>query len=132
LDYLSNRRRLDPHLTSWGLLNVARLYTGTSGAEKKRWSDLGHAIFQTLNSRFILSQFLFGIGTLIYSSVFVTYGVVPASIGWLGLVASILVIFGNGTRLAKRNFKSLNLVGGLLMILFEVLFGGWLLFSSII
>jgi hypothetical protein len=117
---------------SWGLINIARQYSVAGGAEKNSWSDLGRTIFQTLNSRFTFSQFLFGIGTLTYSIVFVTYGVVPAIIGWLGLVASILVIFGNGTQLAKRNFKSLNLFGGLSMILFEVIFGGWLLFSSLI
>jgi hypothetical protein len=115
---------------SWGLINIARQYSVAGGAEKKSLSDLGRTIFQTLNSRFTLSQFLFGIGTLTYSIVFVTYGVVPAIIGWLGLVASILCVFGNGIKLVKRNFKILKLVGGLLAILFEVIFGGWLLFYS--
>ena len=117
---------------SWNLINTARQYSVTSGAEKNVLSDLGRSIFQTLNYRFVFSQFLFGIGTLTYSIVFVTYGAVPPIIGWLGLVAGILVVLGNGTQLAKRSFKSLNLFGGLLMILFEVIFGGWLLFSSII
>jgi hypothetical protein len=116
----------------WGLLNIAKQYTGTSGAEKNSLNDSARTILQTRNSRFIFSQFLFGIGALTYSILFVTYGVVPAIIGWLGLVASILVIFGNVTQLAKRNFKSLELFGGLSMILFEVILGGWLLFSSLI
>jgi hypothetical protein len=118
--------------TSWGLINIAGQYSSSSGSKKDSLSDSGRSIFQTLNSRFILSQFLFGIGTLTYSIVFVTYGVVPEIIGGLGLVASILVILGNGTQLAERSFKSLNLFGGLLMILFEVIFGGWLLFTPLI
>jgi hypothetical protein len=65
----------------WGLLNIARQYSGTSGAEKNALSDLGRTILQTKNSRFRLSQFLFGIGTLAYSILFVTYGVVPPIIG---------------------------------------------------
>jgi len=117
---------------SWGLINIARQYSVAGGAEKNSLSDLGRTIFQTLNSRFTLSQFLFGIGTLTYSIVFVTYGVVPAIIGWLGLVASILVIFGNGLKLLKHSFKVLELFGGLSMILFEVILGGWLLFSPVI
>jgi hypothetical protein len=116
----------------WGLLNIARQYSGTSGAEKNALSDLGRTILQTRNSRFIFSQFLFGIGALTYSILFVTYGVVPPIIGWLGIVASILVIFGNGIKLVKRSFKILELFGGLFMILFEVIFGGWLLFSPLI
>jgi len=116
----------------WGLLNIARQYSGTSGAEKNALIDLARSILKTRNSRFIFSQFLFGVGAFAYSILFVTYGVVPPIIGWLGLVASILVIFGNVTQLAGRSFKSLELFGGLFMILFEVIFGGWLLFSPLI
>ena len=79
-----------------------------------------------------MSQFLFGVGTLAYSIVFVTYGVVPELIGGLGLVAGILVSFVNVIKLLKRNFKVLELFGALSAILFEIIFGGWLLFSSII
>ena len=79
-----------------------------------------------------MSQLLFGVGTLAYSIVFVTYGVVPEIIGWLGLVAGILVSFANVLKLLKHNFKVLEIFGALSAILFEVIFGGWLLFSSII
>jgi len=116
----------------WGLLNIARQYSGTSGAEKNALSDLTRTILQTRNSRFIFSQFLFGIGTLTYSILFVTYGVVPPIIGWLGLAAGILCTFINGMKLVKRNFKILELFSGLSLILFEVILGGWLLFSPLI
>ena len=115
----------------WGLLNIARQYSGTSGAERNALIDLGRRILKTKNSRFTFSQILFSIGTLAYSILFVTYGVVPQIIGWLGIVASILYGFGHGIRLVKPNFKALWQFGGLLVLLFEILLGGWLLIYSL-
>jgi hypothetical protein len=116
----------------WGLLITAKKYSGTSGAEKNELIDIGHRILKTKNSSFTFAQILFSIGTLAYSILFVTYGVVPAIIGWLGLVASILYGFSNGIKLVKPNFKALGYLGGLLILIFEVVLGGWLLFSPII
>ena len=79
---------------------------------------------------------LMGIGTLAYSILFVTYGLAPSIIGWLGIVVGILLVFDNGTKLVKPDFKAskfsgiLDLFGGLGVILFEVIIGGWLLFFS--
>ncbi len=77
-------------------------------------------------------MFCWAIGTLAFSIVLVTSGVVPATIGWMGIVASILVGFFNGIKFVKPDIKDLNAlfaIGGLSAILFEVILGGWLLFS---
>ena len=113
----------------WGLLSIARQYSGTSGAERDALIDLGRTILKTKNSRFAFAQILFSIGTLAYSILFVTYGVVPPIIGWFGIVASILYGLGSGIILVKPNQSPRLLVGGLLVLLFEVVLGGWLLFS---
>ena len=73
----------------WGLLNIARQYSVTNGTEKKGLSDLGHIILQSRNSRYNFAIILFSVGTLTYSILFVTYGVVPPFIGWLGIVTGI-------------------------------------------
>jgi len=112
----------------WGLLNIARQYSGTSDAEKNALIDLGRSILKTKNYSFTFAQILFSIGTLAYSILFITYGVVPAIIGWFGIVASILYGFGNGIILVTSNFKVLGNFGGLLILIFEVVLGGWLLF----
>ncbi|MFC2063452.1 DUF4386 domain-containing protein [Chloroflexota bacterium] len=116
----------------WRLLNIARQYSGTSSAEKKALSDLARTILQTRNSRFTFSQLLFGIGTLTYSILFVTYGAVPLVFGWLGLVAGVFCIFANGVKLIKPDFKVLGNVGlffgAMLALPFEAGFGVWLLF----
>ncbi len=109
-----------------GLLNIARQYSGTSGAERDSLIDLGRSILKTKNSSFTFAEILFSIGTLAYSILFLTYGVVPQFIGWLGIVASILYGFGNGIRLVKPDFKVLRSFGGLLVLLFEIVLGGWL------
>ena len=114
----------------WRLLNIARQYSGTSGAEKNALIDLSRSILKTKNSRFTIAQVLFSIGTLAYSILFVTYGIVPVIIGWFGIVATIIYGFGNGIILVKPNFKGLWKFGGLLILLFELVLGGWLLFSS--
>ena len=81
----------------WGLLNIAIQYSGTSGVERDALIDLGRSILKTKDSKFTFAQILFSIGTLAYSILFATYGVVPVIIGWFGIVASILYGFGNGT-----------------------------------
>jgi hypothetical protein len=116
----------------WGLLNIARQYSGTSGAGKKALIDLGRSILKTKNSFFAFAQILFSIGTLAYSILFVTYGVVPEIVGWFGIVASILYGFGNGITHVKPSFKILWNFGGLLILVFEIVLGGWLLFSQFI
>ena len=118
-----------------GLINLARQYSGTSGAEKKALIDAGRNILRTRSSGWALASTLGGIGTLAYSIVFVSYGVIPSMIGWLGIVAGILYFFANGTKLVKADYKTLPAIDGLaniaplLVIVFEALAGVWLLFS---
>ncbi len=114
----------------WRLLNIAIKYPDTTGAEKDTLIDLGRSILKTKTSRFTFAQILFSIGTLAYSILFVTYGVVPTIIGWFGIIATILYGFGNGIILVKPDVKVLGNIGGLLILLFEVVLGGWLLFFS--
>jgi len=114
----------------WGLLNIAIKYSDTSGTEKDALIDSGRNILKTKEFRFAIAQILFFIGTLAYSILFVIYGVVPIIIGWFGIIASIIYGFGNGIFHIKPNFKILWNIGGLLIFLFEVVLGGWLLFFS--
>ncbi len=112
----------------WGLLDLAMKYPDTSGAKRDTLIDLGRSILNTKESRFTFAQILFSIGTLAYSILFVTYGVVPSIIGWFGIIASILYGLGNGIFRVKPNVKILWNLGGLLILIFEVVLGGWLLF----
>jgi hypothetical protein len=117
----------------WGLSNLARQYSNASGAEKNELIDLGSSILDTKNSLFAIAQIMFSIGTLAYSILFVTYETaVPVIVGWFGIVASITYGLGNGIQLVKPNLEVLWQIGGLLVLIFELILGGWLLFSGII
>jgi hypothetical protein len=116
----------------WKFLNIARQYSGSSGAEKKSLSDLACTIFKTKDTRFKFAMICWSIGTLAFSIVLVASEVVPQIIGWLGIVASILVGLSTGIKLVKPSFRDFTAVGGLSAILFEVIIGGWLLFSPLI
>ncbi len=116
----------------WGLLNIARKYSGNSSVEKNELIDLGRNILKSKNSSFRIAQVFFSIGTIAYSVLFVTYAVVPVIIGWFGIVASILYGLGNGIQLLKPDLKILWTIGGLLIFIFEIVLGGWLIVASII
>ncbi len=116
----------------WGLLDVAKQYSGASGAEKESLSDTALTILKSKNSTFATAQILFSIGTLAYSILFAFYGVILVYIGWFGIVSSIIYGIGNGiTRIRPDNRAVWNL-GGLLIWILELILGGWLLFYSFI
>jgi hypothetical protein len=116
----------------WGLLEIARQHSRSNGTEKNSLSELARTIFKTKDSRFKFAMICWSIGTLAYSIVIVTSEVVPQIIGWLGIVASILVGFSTGIKLVKLNVKDFTTIGGLMAILFEVIIGGRLLLSPLI
>ena len=116
----------------WRLLNMAKKHASSACAEKTALTDSARGILETKNAVFTFAQVLFSIGTLSYSILFATSGVVPDIIGWFGIASSIIYGFGSGVKLAKSNFKALWGLGGLLILIFELILGGWLLFSSLL
>ena len=118
----------------WGLLNIARQYSSSIDIEKESVSELGHSILKTKNSVFAFAQILFSIGTLSYSILFATSEAVPvpALIGWFGIVASILYGFANGIIIVKPEKAKKFFVVGLIILIFELVLGGWLLVSPLI
>ncbi|UCD92329.1 MAG: DUF4386 family protein, partial [Methanobacteriota archaeon] len=112
--------------------NIARQYADSSGAKKNALVDSGRSILKAKDSVFTSAQILFSIGTLAYSILFVVYGVVPAAIGWFGIVATLFYGLGNGIMLVKPSFKAVWNLGGLLILIFEIVLGGWLLYLGII
>ena len=114
----------------WGLLDMARKYSGYSGTEKISLSDLARNITKIKSSRFALAIIFWSIGTLAFSIALVTYGGVVIFIGWLGIVASILTGVGNGIFYVKHKKVIFETIGGLLALIFEVLIGVWLMFFA--
>jgi hypothetical protein len=115
----------------WKLINIAKKYSSVGGAEKKSLSDSARTIFKGKDIRFKYAMICWSVGTLAFSIVLVNSGFVPVFIGWLGIIASILVGIGTAIKLVKPKIK-LALVGALFAIIFEIIIGGWLIYYSII
>jgi hypothetical protein len=115
----------------WSLLNIAGRYSVASGEEKDTLMDSYRNILKTKSYRFTFAMIGWSIGTLAFSIVLVTYELAPPLMGWIGIVASILIGLANGMKLIKpdvKAYETFSSISGLLAILFEVLIGGWLLF----
>ena len=118
----------------WGLLDIARKYVVISGAENQSLIEVGRSFLKTKNRVLAFAQILFSIGTLSYSILFATSETVPVPslIGWFGIVASILYGVANGIIIVKPDKARKFFVVGLLILIFELFLGVWLLFYPLI
>jgi len=115
-----------------GLINISEQYASSTDTEEVELSEKALSMLKSKNSTFTFAQILFSIGTLAYSIVFVVYDVIPWLIGWLGIIAGIIYGLGNGIYRVKESSKILWNLGGLLIFIFELILGGWLLFGTLI
>jgi hypothetical protein len=116
----------------WGLLDISKKYKASIGTDKKSLDDLRLKILKSKMSNFLFAQIFFSIGTFSYSLLFVTYEVIPIIIGWFGIVASIIYLSSNLILFAKPNYRNLWNLGGLFILIFEIVLGGSLVYYSII
>ena len=119
----------------WGLLNIAKKYSVSSGTEKNSLFELYCGILKTKSFRFSFAMICWSVGTLAISIVLLFYGVAPPFIGWIGIVASIAIGLANTAKLVKSDYKvyeTMSSIFGLLASVFEVIIGGWLIFYSLI
>ena len=117
----------------WGLLKLAKQHQNANEAQKSLLNNSALNILKTKNTVFASAQLLFALGTLAYSIMFATSATgVPDLIGWFGVLSSIIYGVGNGAILVKPNFKAIWNVGGLLIFVFELILGCWLVFSTLL
>lgn len=118
----------------WGLLKLAEKYSVAGDTEKFSLMDSYRSILKTKSTRFAFAMIGWSVGTFAFSIVLVTLELVPLMIGWMGIVAGILIGFANVMNLARpdvKAYETMSSISGLLAILFELLVGGWLLFFGI-
>ena len=110
------------------LLDMAKEYA-LNGINKESVRVLGDQILQTKNTRFLLGLLLLAVGALAYCIMFGQSNVIPSMIAWLGLAAGVITVIGILVKFAS-GFGTVYVIGMLSMMIFEVVFGGWLLFFS--
>ena len=113
----------------WRLLEAARRFSGAKGDERSEWAGLRVDILRSKRATFLFAQILFAVGTLSYSLLFAIQGVVPPLLAWFGVAAAVLYGFGSGLTIRNRDFRAVWNIGGLCILIFEAVLGGWLLFS---
>lgn len=117
----------------WGIANLAKQYSSANDDKKASIVDSARSVLKTKNTVFVFAQMLFSIGTLAYSIVFATQTtVVPDLLGWFGIIASVIYGVGSGVNIFKPDSKAIWNVGGLSILVFELILGEWLLFYPII
>jgi hypothetical protein len=110
------------------LINLAKEYA-LADSNKESLRLLGDQILRTKNTGVDVGLLLLSIGAIAYCVSFVQSGAVPSRIAWLGLAAGIISAIGILIKFAS-GFSALAVIGMILMMVFEVTFGGWLLFFS--
>jgi hypothetical protein len=110
------------------LIDLAREYVSVN-SDKETLRLVGDQILRTKNTGVDLGLLLLSIGAIAYCVMFVQSGAVPSWIAWLGLAAGVISVIGIVINFASR-FSSIAIIGMVLMMVFEISFGGWLLFFS--
>jgi len=110
------------------LIDLAREYVSVN-SNKETLRLVGDQILRTKNTGVDLGLLLLSIGAIAYCFLFVQSGAVPSRIAWLGLAAGVISVIGIVIKFASR-FSSIAIIGMVLMMVFEVVFGVWLLFFS--
>ena len=114
------------------LADIAAQYSKSSETEKEDLECKTLSLLKSKNSTFTVAQLLFSIGTVAYSLVFVLYAIIPQLIGWFGIISGTIYGLGNASYRIKPSSKILWNIGGLLIFIFELILGGWLVISSFI
>lgn len=113
----------------WRLLDVARQYSAATGEERSDLANLRVDILRSKRANFLFAQILFAVGTFAYSLLFAIESVVPPLLAWFGVATAILYGFGNGLTIRNPDSRAVLYIGGLGILIFEPILGGWLLFS---
>ena len=109
------------------LIDLASEYALTDNKESLRL--LGDQILQTKNNGVDLGLLLLSVGAIAYCFSFVQSAAVPSMFAWLGLAAGSLSAVGILIKFAS-GFDTVAVIGMVLMMAFEVTFGGWLILYS--
>ena len=111
------------------LLAIARRYASATGTEAVTLETLGRARIVADDWGFKTGLALLALGSLLYGILFVTSGAVPPLLAWWGLVAGFLAVAGTWSALFIADVPMvLRMVSFVPIILFELVFGIWLLF----
>ena len=111
------------------LLAVAKKLVSASGDEVVSLETLGRALIVAEDWGFKIGLTFFALGSLLFGILFVSSGAVPPALAWWGAIAGLLAVGGRWLALFSPNVPLvLETASFVPIILFEIVFGVWLLF----
>lgn len=116
-------------LNNFVLLAVAQQFISATGAEAVALEAMGRTLILAENWGYKIGLAFFALGWLMYGILFVSSGAVPPALGWWALVASLLAVVGRWAALIRPDV-GLVATSFVPIMLFEVVFGVWLLFRG--
>jgi hypothetical protein len=111
------------------LLAVAQKIVSASGAETVALETMGRTLIVAEDWGLKIGLAFFALGWLMYGILFVSSGAVPPVLGWLAVAASLLAVVGRWLALVSPDVGLISASFAPIM-LFEVVFGVWLLFRG--
>ena len=111
------------------LLAVALKFISAMGAEAVTLETLGRALIVAEDWGLKIGLAFFALGWLMYGILFVSSGAVPPVLGWWAVVASLLAVVGRWLALVSPDVGLVS-ASFVPIMLFEVVFGVWLLFRG--
>lgn len=109
------------------ILDLAKEYV-LSDSNKEALRSTAAQIMQIKNTRVDIGLLFLSIGAVVYCILFIQSASVPSNIAWLGLTAGIISGIGIVIKLFS-GFSTISMIGMVMMMVFEITFGGWLLIS---
>jgi hypothetical protein len=108
------------------LLGVAQRFVSAAGAEAVALEAMGRTLILAEDWGYKIGLAFFALGSLMYGILFVSSGAVPRTLGWLGVVASLLASAGIWLNLLSPNVRMVSFMA-VMLIPYEVVLGIWLL-----
>ena len=112
------------------LLGVAENYLAATGTKAEALEITARGIILMENWGVTFGLVFLALGALAYNILFISRNAVPQPLGWIGVIASVLGIVGTVLGLVIPNLLFVLTIGIIIMMLYEIAFGVWLLSSG--
>jgi len=112
------------------LLAVAQRFVSATGAEVVTLETLARALIVAEDWGLKIALAFLALGSLLYGILFLSTGAVPRALGWWAVVAGLLAVVGRWLVLVSPDVPLVLDASFLPYMLFEVVFGVWLLFRG--
>ena len=108
---------------------VAQRFVSATDTEAVALETMGRTLILAKGRGYKIGLAFFALGWLMYGILFVSSGAVPPVLGWWAVVASLLAVVGRWFALVRPDvgWVATSFVP---IMLFEVVFGVWLLFQG--